>query len=116
MQGAMILLRVPGRLLRLVGWRGLAVACVGLALTTAVWLAAGREARSQARAHFDTDTTRAATAIRAGLVGHLRMIDHVSALLGVTWPLSQRRFELFPRRTQLARRYAAFHGLTFVEL
>src|ERR687890_655727 len=75
---------------------------------------------------LDALLAKARTAARArwlarvgrGLRGprrHLRMIEQVSAFVGVSWPLSHDRFRLFTTRTHLAERYPAFHGLTFVQ-
>ena len=99
----------------LVGWRGLAVACLGLVLTGGVWLELRHDARTDGYARFDANVARTGSLVRGRLVGHLRMIEHVSAFVGISWPISQKQFELFATRTHLAERYRAFHGLTFVQ-
>ena len=91
------------------------MACLGLALTSGVWFDLRRDAQIDGRARFDMNNARTVTLVRGRLIGHLRMIEHVSAMIGVTWPISQQRFELFTTRTHLAQRYPAFHGLTFVQ-
>src|SRR4051794_40353510 len=103
------------RRVALLGWRALAVACLGLAVTSGVWLELRRDARADGYARFDANVARTESLVRGRLVGHLRMIEQVSAFIGVTWPISQQRFELFAKRTHLARHYPAFHGLTFVQ-
>ena len=86
----------------LAGWRGLAVACLGLAVTGGVWLELRHDAQVDGRARFDTNTARTVSLVRGRVIGHLRMIEHVSAFIGVSWPISQRRFQLFTTRTHLA--------------